>query len=134
MSLLLQTTVTDLFLWLLHGSPGEKQKIFCTNIDQNNKRYFKQKLRRYFTQILSRTTTVNRKKQIIEAVKQTGQIEIIQGVSKEKVLSWFLSHSASRGPILLFHMCFGIKILSPIHLATQMIPIQNLTSKLLQKR
>ena len=37
-----------------------------------------------------------------------------------------LSHFASRGPILLFHMCFGIRISSPFHLATQMIPIQNL--------
>ena len=47
-------------------------------------------------------------------------------MSLKKVLSWFLSHFASRGTILLFHMCFGIRISSLFHPATQMIPIQNL--------
>ena len=32
----------------------------------------------------------------------------------------------SRSRILLFHMCFGIRILSPFHLATQIVSIQNL--------
>ena len=50
----------------------------------------------------------------------------LQGVSKKKVLSWFSSYFSSRGPILHFHMCFGIKISSPFHIATQIIHIQNL--------
>ena len=35
--------------------------------------------------------------------------------------------------ILLFHMCFGIRILSPFHLATQIIYIQNLNCSKMQK-
>ena len=31
----------------------------------------------------------------------------------------------SRSQILLFCMCFGVRILSPVHLATQIISIQN---------
>ena len=62
----------------------KNKRYFTKNIDQNNKRYWKQKFRKYFTQILSRTTTVNREKQIIEEVKQTGQIEIIWQICLEK--------------------------------------------------
>ena len=38
----------------------------------------------------------------------------------------FLSYFSSRGRILLFHMCLGIRILSPFHLAIQKVSIQNL--------
>ena len=48
-----------------------------------------------------------------------------KGTGCLKVLSWFLSYFSSRGGILLSGMCFGIKILSPFHLDTQMIPFQN---------
>ena len=37
-----------------------------------------------------------------------------------------MSNFCSRSLILLFHMCFGIRILSPFHLATQIVSIQNL--------
>ena len=46
-------------------------------------------------------------------------------VSLKKVLSWFYSCFCSRSQILLVHMCFGIRISSPFHPATQTIPIQN---------
>ena len=36
-----------------------------------------------------------------------------------------MSYFCSRSRILLFHMCFGIRISSPFHLATQIISIQN---------
>ena len=36
------------------------------------------------------------------------------------------AYFCSRSRILLFHMCFGIIILSPFHLATQIIPIHNI--------
>ena len=50
----------------------------------------------------------------------------LQGVSKKKVLSCIYSCFCSRSRILLFHMCFGIRILSPFHLSTQTMPIQNM--------
>ena len=50
----------------------------------------------------------------------------LQGVSKKRYFSDFLSYFSSRGRILLFHMCFGIRILSPFHLAIQKVSIQNL--------
>ena len=50
----------------------------------------------------------------------------IQGVSKKRYFSDLLSYFSSRGRILLFHMCFGIRILSPFHLAIQKVSIQNL--------
>ena len=34
--------------------------------------------------------------------------------------------TSARNPILLFHMCFGIRILNPFHLTTQIVSIQNL--------
>ena len=37
-----------------------------------------------------------------------------------------LSYFGSGSRISLFHMCFGIRILSPFHLANQIISIQNL--------
>ena len=43
----------------------------------------------------------------------------IQGVSKKRYFCDFLSYFSSRGRILLFHMCFRIRILSPFHLAIQ---------------
>ena len=43
----------------------------------------------------------------------------IQGVSKKRYFLGFLSFFSSRGRILLFRMCFGIRISSPFHLATQ---------------
>ena len=52
--------------------------------------------------------------------------EKIQGVSKKRYFLDFLSYFSSRGRILLFHMCFGIRILSPFHLAIQKVSIQNL--------
>ena len=52
--------------------------------------------------------------------------EYIQGVSKKRYFLDFLSYFSSRGRILLFHMCFGIRILSPFHLAIQKVSIQNL--------
>ena len=45
---------------------------------------------------------------------------------KKRYFSDFLSYFSSRGRILLFHMCFGIRILSPFHLAIQKVSIQNL--------
>ena len=50
----------------------------------------------------------------------------IQGVSKKRYFCDFLSYFSSRGWILVFHMCFGIRILSPFHLAIQKVSIQNL--------
>ena len=50
----------------------------------------------------------------------------IQGVSKKRYFCDFLSYFSSRGRILLFHMCFGIRISSPFHLAIQKVSIQNL--------
>ena len=50
----------------------------------------------------------------------------IQGVSKKRYFLDFLSYFSSRGRILLFHMCFGIRISSPFHLAIQKVSIQNL--------
>ena len=50
----------------------------------------------------------------------------VQGVSTKRYFSDFLSYFSSRGRILLFHMCFGIRISSPFHLATQTIHFQNL--------
>ena len=50
----------------------------------------------------------------------------LQGVSKKRYFSDFLSYFSSRGWILLFHMCFGIRILSPFHLAIQKVSIQNI--------
>ena len=50
----------------------------------------------------------------------------VQGVSKKRYFLDFLSYFSSRGRILLFHMCFGIRILSPFHLAIQKVSIQNL--------
>ena len=45
---------------------------------------------------------------------------------KKRYFSDFLSYFSSWGRILLFHMCFGIRILSPFHLAIQKVSIQNL--------
>ena len=50
----------------------------------------------------------------------------LQGVSKKRYFLDFLCYFSSRGRILLFHMCFGIRILSPFHLAIQKVSIQNL--------
>ena len=50
----------------------------------------------------------------------------VQGVSKKRYFLDFLSYFSSRGRILLFHMCFGIRISSPFHLAIQKVSIQNL--------
>ena len=50
----------------------------------------------------------------------------VQGVSKKRYFCDFLSYFSSRGRILLFHMCFGIGILSPFHLAIQKVSMQNL--------
>ena len=44
-------------------------------------------------------------------------VKKLQGVSKKRYFSDFLSYFSSRGQILLFHMCFGIRISSPFHLA-----------------
>ena len=45
---------------------------------------------------------------------------------QKKVLQCFLSYFCSRSLIPLFHMCFGIRILSPFHPATWGIHIQNI--------
>ena len=50
----------------------------------------------------------------------------LQGVSKKRYFLDFLSYFSSRGWISLVHMCFGIRILSPFHLAIQKVSIQNL--------
>ena len=50
----------------------------------------------------------------------------LQGVSKKRYFLDFLSYFSSIGRILLFHMCFGIRISSPFHLAIQKVSIQNL--------
>ena len=50
----------------------------------------------------------------------------VQGVSKKRYFSDFLSYFSSRGWILLFYMCFGIRISSLFHLAIQKVSIQNL--------
>ena len=50
----------------------------------------------------------------------------IQGVSKKRYFLDFLSYFSSRGRILLFHMCFRIRISIPFHLAIQKVSIQNL--------
>ena len=47
-------------------------------------------------------------------------------VSLKKILLWFSSYFSSRGWILLFHIFWGIRIASPIHLATHKVPIQSL--------
>ena len=55
-----------------------------------------------------------------------GSVKVVQGVSKKRYLLDFLSYFSSRGRILLFHMCFGIRISSQFHLAFQKLSIQNL--------
>ena len=50
----------------------------------------------------------------------------VQGVSKKRYFLDFLSYFSSRCRISLFHMCFGIRISSPFHLAIQKVSIQNL--------
>ena len=57
---------------------------------------------------------------------ETGKDVNIQGVSKKRYFLGFLSFFSSRGRILLFRMCFGIRISSPFHLATQTRHFQNL--------
>ena len=57
---------------------------------------------------------------------QLDKQEQVQGVSKKRYFSDFLSYFSSRGRILLFHVCFGIRILRPFHLVTQIISIQNI--------
>ena len=44
-----------------------------------------------------------------------------QGVSKKRYFWDFLSYFSSRCRILLFHMCFGIRILSPFYLAIKKV-------------
>ena len=56
-------------------------------------------------------------------ISKTGDI---QGVFKKRYFLDFLSYISSRGWILLFDMCFGIRILSPFHLAIQKVSNQNL--------
>ena len=53
--------------------------------------------------------------------KQNTEEPILQGVSKKRYFLGFLSYFSSGGRILLFRMCFGIRISSPFHLATQTI-------------
>ena len=50
--------------------------------------------------------------------------EYLQGDPK-KISVFYLAKICSRCSILLSHMCFGIRILSLIHLTTLTIPIQN---------
>ena len=47
-------------------------------------------------------------------------------VSQKKETLAFSSFFCSSSRILLFHMCFGIRISSPFRLATQIVSIQNL--------
>ena len=55
------------------------------------------------------------------------KIRFIYRVSlKKRYFSDFFSYFSSRGRILLFHMCFGIRISSPFHLAIQKVSIPNL--------
>ena len=51
---------------------------------------------------------------------------LLQGVSKKRYFCDFLSYFSSRGRILLFYMCFRIRISIPFHLAIQKVSIQNL--------
>ena len=51
---------------------------------------------------------------------------MIQGVSKKRYVSDFLSYFSSRGRILHFHLCFGIRISSPFDLNPLNIPIRNI--------
>ena len=53
--------------------------------------------------------------------QSNGMHQDIQGVSKKRYFCDFLSYFSSRGRILLFHMYFGIRILSPFHLAIPFI-------------
>ena len=62
----------------------------------------------------------------LKIIKDKQEQDKLQGVSKKRYFSDFLSYFSSRGRILLFHMCFGIRILSPFHLAIQKVSIQNL--------
>ena len=57
---------------------------------------------------------------------QYASLKKVQGVFKKRYFCDFLSYFSSRGRILLFHMCFGIRISSPFHLAIQKVFIQNL--------
>ena len=45
---------------------------------------------------------------------------------RRKSLCYLFLETPCRSRILLFHMCFGIRISSLFHLATQIAPIQNL--------
>ena len=60
------------------------------------------------------------------SIRYLPKMRYLQGVSKKRYFLDFLSYFSSRGRILLFHMCFGIRILSPFHLAIQKVSIQNL--------
>ena len=53
--------------------------------------------------------------------KSNDKHKYLQGVSKKRYFLGFLSYFSSGGRILLFRMCFGIRISSPFHLATQTI-------------
>ena len=46
-------------------------------------------------------------------------------VTQKEASYGFWPQICSRSPILLFHMCFGIRISSPFHLATLILPIAN---------
>ena len=62
----------------------------------------------------------------VRIIYMIGILISLQGVSKKRYFSDFLSYFSSKGRILLFHMCFGIRISSPFHLAIQKVSIQNL--------
>ena len=59
------------------------------------------------------------KYKLCATMQVVGIVYKIQGVSKKRYFLGFLSFFSSRGRILLFRMCFGIRISSPVHLATQ---------------
>ena len=67
---------------------------------------------------------------IREDVKSNGRYISVQvhmyRVPQKNVPERFLAKICSRCPIILFHMCFTIRILSPFHLNTLNIPIQNI--------
>ena len=53
-------------------------------------------------------------------------VHLSTGCPKKNVPQGFFALICSRGPIILFHMCFGIRILILFQLNTLNIPIQNI--------
>ena len=106
-----------------HNSINEtgRNPIFHLLFDGGPARFLRNHLKNYARRILDQSFDITLNAIIFNEVPF-----YIQGVSKKRYFLDFLSYFSSRGRILLFHMCFGIRISSPFHLAIQKVSIQNI--------